>query len=148
MDGKKDGYSLSRQWFEFTFETEEMITPTHTALYFWIVELNNRLQWKPVIGLPTGYSMQAIGLKTYRSYKKTFDDLIRWGFIELKAKSHNQHTCNQIALVLKSKAQSKAKQKQSSDSKTVKTIQTGKNIPQFEKYINYQKPKNDRIYRE
>jgi len=101
---KINGYTLSRQWFEFIHETKEMVTPTHTALYFWIIELNNRLQWKAIFGLPTDHSMQAIGIKTYKSYKKALDDLVRWGFINLISKSYNQWTCNQIALVLKFKA--------------------------------------------
>jgi hypothetical protein len=105
---KINGYTLSRQWFDFIHETKEMVTPIHTALYFWIIELNNQLQWKTVFGLPTDYSMQAIGTKTYKSYKKALDDLIKWGFINLISKSYNQHTCNQIALVLKSKALTKA----------------------------------------
>jgi CRISPR/Cas system-associated protein endoribonuclease Cas2 len=105
---QKNGYELAKQWFDFVFETDENITPMHTALYFWIVELNNRLKWCDVFGLPTDYSMRAIGTKTYKSYKKALKDLIRWGFIRLIAKSYNQYTCNQIALVKKSKALSKA----------------------------------------
>lgn len=103
-EDKINGYELSRQWFNFIHETSEMISPIHTALYFWIVELNNQLQWKPVFGLPTNYSMQSAGVKTYKAYKKALDDLIRWGFVELIQKSYNQHTCNQVALVLKTKA--------------------------------------------
>ena len=122
---EKNGYAYSRQWFEFVFKTNEMVTPIHTALYLWIVELNNQLQWKEVFGLPTNYSMQAIGLKTYKSYKKALDDLIKWGFVDLKTKSYNQWTCNQIALVLKCKALTKAEPKQNHHSKT--RIQTIKN---------------------
>lgn len=137
----KSGYELSRQWFDFVFQASEPVTPIHTALYFWILELNNRLHWKEVIGLPTNYSMEAIGLKSYRSYKRCLDDLIKWGFIDLHSKSFNQHTSNQIALVLKTKAETKAtaialdlkakaepkqRQKQSSDNKTIKTIKTVK----------------------
>jgi hypothetical protein len=97
---KKDGYSLSRQWFEFVIENSEMVRPIHGALYFWIVELNNRLNWKEVFGLPTDYSMQAIGIKGYQHYKNALNDLIKWGFINLHAKSHNQHSCNQISINL------------------------------------------------
>ena len=141
MGNKKqiNGYALSRIWFDFVFETTETVTPIHAALYFWIIDLANRLGWKDVFGLPTGYSMEAIGLKSYRSYKKALDDLIRWGFIELRAKSFNQHSSNQIALVLKAKAEAKADEvalvlkakaqpkqrpKQSSHNKTIKTEQT------------------------
>jgi len=140
---KGTGYNYSKQWFDFTFQTQDIITPIHTALYFWIVEHNNRLHWKEVIGLPTAYSMEAVRLKSYRSYKKALDDLIGWGFIRLVSKSHNQHTCNQVALILKTKAKSEAdenafdleakaepkqRQKQSRHNKTVKTIQTFKTL--------------------
>ncbi len=139
----KNGYTLSRQWFDFVFQSSKMVTPIHTALYFWIIDLCNRLAWKDVFGLPTGYSMEAIGLKSYRSYKKALDDLIRWGFIELRAKSFNQHSSNQIALVLKAKAEAKAdevalvfkanaepkqRQKQSSHNKTIKNSINSKNF--------------------
>jgi len=105
---KLNGYALSRQWFDFTQETSEMVTPMHTALYFWIIDLCNRLQWKEVIGLPTDHTMNAIRIKSYKSYKKSLDDLIRWGFLKLITKSRNQHTCNEVALVLKTKAETKA----------------------------------------
>jgi hypothetical protein len=126
----KNGYTLSKQWFEFVHETKENITPIHGALYFWIMELNNQLKWKEVIGLPTRYSMEIIGVKSYQSYKRALDDLVRWGFIRLVAKAYNQHTCNQVALVLKAKAEQKQRQKQSSYSKT---IQTDKNYFKNEK---------------
>lgn len=101
-DGKDkiNGYALSRQWFDFVFETTEAVRPIHTALYFWIMELNNQLQWKEVFGLPTKHSMRAINVSGYQHYKKALDDLIRWGFIDLIAKSQNQHTCNQIKINL------------------------------------------------
>lgn len=83
----KNGYRLSKQWFEFIENTAEMIRPIHTSLYFWIVELNNQLQWKEVIGLPTKDSMEHARISGYHHYKKALDDLIRWGFITLVAKS-------------------------------------------------------------
>jgi len=107
----KNGYALSRQWFNFTAETSEMVSTIHTALYFWIVDLNNRLNWKEVIGLPTDHTMNAIRIKSYRSYKRALDDLCRWGFLTLVTKARNQHTCNEVALVLKTKAEAKAEAK-------------------------------------
>lgn len=121
---KINGYTLSRTWFDFVFETTETVTPIHAALYFWIIDLANRLGWKENFSLPTGYTMEAIGLKSYRSYKNALTDLIRWGFIELKAKAYNQHTATVVALVLKAKAEQKQRQKQSSHNKTIETVQT------------------------
>lgn len=146
MDNK-NGYSYHKKWFDFIAETEEMVTPMHTALYLWIVELNNRLQWCPVVGLPTDRTMGMCRIKSYKWYKRTLDDLIKWGFLELKEKSHNQHTCNQVALVLETKAVSKQTPKQDDlpeyyrpkqlpHNKTVKTkeqtIKNSKNLKEDE----------------
>lgn len=114
-----NGYAFSRQWYEFVFGTTEIISPIHGSLYFWIVELNNKLQWSPTIGLSSDYAMKATGTKTYKSYKKALDDLVKWGFIQLINKSYNQYTSNQIALVLKSKASTKPSIKQDRNSATI-----------------------------
>jgi hypothetical protein len=100
-DNTKSGYILSRQWFDFTDKTKGMARPVHTALYLWLVELNNRLQWVNVFGLPMRKSMQRLGIKDCRTFKKTLSDLEKWGFIKLISKSRNQYTCSQISLVLK-----------------------------------------------
>ena len=98
---KKNGYHLSHQWFDFIDKTNGMARPVHTALYLWLVELNNRLQWKEVFGLPMRKSMQRLGIKDCRTFKRTLSDLNNWGFIQILSKSRNQYTCNQISLVLK-----------------------------------------------
>jgi hypothetical protein len=99
MENKKaNGYTYSKQWFEFTFENPDKITPAHTALYLWTVELNNRLGWKEKFGLPTDYSMLAIGIRNRRTYYKALNDLVEWGFVEMLTKSKNQHTASIIAL--------------------------------------------------
>ena len=42
----KDGYTLSKQWFDFVDENPEKIKPTHGILWHFLIELNNRLKWK------------------------------------------------------------------------------------------------------
>jgi len=94
----KNGYILSRQWFDFAFENPEKITPSHAALMFWLIELNNRLGWKTKFGVPTIHTMETIGIKSYNTYKKIFFDLVNWGFIKVIEKSKNQYTSNVISL--------------------------------------------------
>jgi hypothetical protein len=62
------------------------------------------LKWVEVFGVPTDFTMHAIRIRSYRSYKNALNDLISWGFIRLVEKSHNQFTCNKVALILKAKA--------------------------------------------
>jgi len=94
-----NGYNLSRGWFNFAFQNPEKINPNHAALYLFIVEHCNRLGWRAKFGLPTMMTMEAIGIRNYRTFAKTFHDLIEWGFIELVEKSKNQYSTNIIAIV-------------------------------------------------
>jgi len=121
-ENERNGYTYSKQWFDFVHTTNHIVRPMHAALYFWIVELNNRLKWKTVFGLPTKEAMEMIGLKGYRHYKKALDDLIDWGLITLISKSYNQWTSNQISLNLLHTYGIKQGSKQGPHSKTVKTI--------------------------
>lgn len=105
---KINGYDLSRQWFDFAFENPDKINTNHCALWFWIVDLCNRLGWKEKFGLPTVHTMEALGIKSYNTFKATFDDLIQFGFIILIEKSKNQYTTNIIAISNFNKAQYKA----------------------------------------
>jgi hypothetical protein len=60
-----------------------------------------------MIGLPTDRTMEMSGCKTYKTYKKALDDLIKWDKIKLVSKSYNDHTCNQVTLVINTKVKSK-----------------------------------------
>jgi hypothetical protein len=102
------GYELSRKWFDFAFENPEKISPTHAAVYFFAIEHCNRLGWKRKFGFPTSMAMDAIGVKSYNTYIKVFNDLVDWGFFELAQKSKNQYSSNIIALSKINKALDKA----------------------------------------
>lgn len=93
-----NGYDLSRNWFNWCFENPEKIKPNHTALYFFIIEHCNRLGWKEKFGLPTGMTKEAIGIRSYNTFKNTFDDLETWGFINVIERATNQYSSNIIAL--------------------------------------------------
>ena len=103
-----NGYDLSRNWWNFAFENPELVKPAHAALYFFSVEHCNRLGWKKKFGLPTEMAKDAIGIRSYNTYKKTFDDLVDFGFFEVIEYSKNQYSSNIIALSNFDKALDKA----------------------------------------
>lgn len=98
------GYELSRAWFDWCFENPDLIKPTHTALYFFAIEHWNRMGWSPKFGLPTQMAMDAIGVKNWRTYASSFEDLVKWGFFEVIQKSKNQYSATVIAIVKNTKA--------------------------------------------
>lgn len=107
-ENKLDYFKLMRNFWDFAFENPELIKPNHCALYGFTVEHCNRLGWKRKFGLPASMVLDAIGLKSYSVYKKTFDDLVGFGFIEVIEYSRNQHSSNIVALKDNSKASYKA----------------------------------------
>lgn len=112
-------YELSRAWWDWCYENPEKVSTNHGALYFFIIEHCNRLGWKKKFGLPSGMAKEAIGIRNYRTYTKTLNDLIAWDFIKMIEKSKNQYSSNIICLSLAhvkntkapTKALSKAMQK-------------------------------------
>ena len=105
---KLDYYALMRNFWDFAFENPDVIKPNHCALYAFTVEHCNRLGWKQKFGLPASMVLDAIGIKSYSVYKKTFDDLVDFGFIEVIQYSRNQHSSNIVALKENYKANCKA----------------------------------------
>jgi hypothetical protein len=86
-----NGYTLSRFYFDWAFEHQAKTIQTMTALYFFIVEVNNRLGWKKEFNITPRECMEAIGISSYNTYKKNFDNLIKYGFLEIVKKSANQY---------------------------------------------------------
>jgi len=93
-----NGYELSRSWFDWCFENPELISPNHTAIFFFAIEHCNRLGWKTKFGFPTQMAMDALGIRKHQTYIKYFNDLVDWGFFKLVQKSTNQYSSNIISL--------------------------------------------------
>ena len=111
MKKEFNGYDLSNGWFEFIKNNPSMINTNHSALYMYIVHKANKLGWPEQFGLPSENSMFASGFKNYKSYKRTLDELIEFGVIELISEAKNQHTATIVALVKMTEAVTKAHSK-------------------------------------
>jgi hypothetical protein len=103
-----DIYSMSRNFWDYSFENPDRLKPNHAAVYFFAIEHCNRLGWKEKFGLPTTMVMEAVGIKNYKTYHNTLMDLVEIGLIKLIEKSKNQYSANVIALVNFTKAPTKA----------------------------------------
>jgi hypothetical protein len=93
-----NGYNLTRSWFNYKFENPKKVRHVHSDMYFYIIDLWNRLGQKKEFGLPTNVAMECLGIGSYNTYKKTLIDLIDFGFIILLKDSRNQHHSKVIAL--------------------------------------------------
>jgi hypothetical protein len=76
-----------------------------------MIDLWNRLGQKDEFGLPTSVTMEALGIGSYNTYKKTIQDLIDFGFVILISESKNQHQSKIVALSKNDKATDEATDK-------------------------------------
>lgn len=97
-NNKPSGYNYSRTWFDFALYNPGAVTGNHTALYLWLIELNNRLKWLENFGLTYREGMDGMSCKSRTTYNKCFKNLIEWGFIKIVKKSRNQYEANIIAI--------------------------------------------------
>ena len=131
-----NGYELSRNFVDFSFENPSKIKPNHYALYFFSIEHCNRLGWKKEFGLPTTMTMEAIGIKSYASYIKTFNELVDLGFYILVERSKNQYSANIIELSKNDKAPDKALDKAFVKHASKQQQSTHESIDSIDKPIN------------
>jgi len=85
-----NGYQLTRRWFNFAFEKTEA-KAQHTAIYCWLVELNNRLGWKDEFTINTQFTMEGLSIGNKNTYLAALADLEKWGFIKTLRPSINQN---------------------------------------------------------
>ena len=131
-----NSYELSRKFVDFSFENPTKIKPNHYALYFFAIEHCNRLGWKKEYGLPTTMTMEAIGIRSYNTYIKTFNELVDFGFFTLKERSKNQYSANIIELSNFNKALDKALDKAFIKHATKQSESTQQSICSIDKPIN------------
>ena len=106
-----NGYNLLRDWYNYKFSNPSKVKAMHSDMYCYLIDLWNRLGQKEEFGLPTQVTMEALGIGSYNTYKKTFEDLIQFGFVKLIADSKNQYQSKIIALSKNDKALDKAPDK-------------------------------------
>jgi len=137
-----NSYELTRNFWDWAFENPEKIKPIHSAIYFFCIEHCNRLGWKEKFGFPSQMTMDAIGVKNYKTYINGFNELVDFGFIKLIEKSKNQYSANIIGLVKNTKANTKALSKATLKHDT----KHSQSIVSIDKHINLKPIKQ--IYKE
>ena len=103
-----NGYQLTDAWFEFRFQHPEKISHAHTELYFYLVYHWNKLSQKEKFGLPSAVTMEATGIRNYKTYRKCLLDLVEFGFIRIVQEAINQHQAVVVAWGKNTKADTEA----------------------------------------
>jgi hypothetical protein len=103
-----NGYQLTDAWFEFRFQHPEKVSHAHTELYFYLVYHWNKLSQKEKFGLPSSVTMEATGIRNYKTYRKCVQDLAKFGFIRIVSEAINQHQAMVVAWGKNTKADTEA----------------------------------------
>jgi len=90
----------------------EKTSPNITAMYFYLVHINNSLGWRESFTITSTHAMNYLGIGAFNTYKNTIDKLEEHGLIIVVERAKNQFTCTRIALSKMLKANDKASSKQ------------------------------------
>ena len=120
---KITGFSLTREWFEWAFDNHTKINPSHSAVYFFHVYLWNSLGGKKEFDSPNGQAMEGCGIRCIKSYTKTFNELVEFGFIRLVQAGSNKYKAKVVSLI---------KSKNKNEGTLAKSINISKKTPSKE----------------
>lgn len=101
-------YDLHRMRLNFRFENPDKCRSIHSELFMYICDIWNRLWQKDKFWLPTEMTMQLLGIWSYNTYHKAYEDLVSRWFIKEIQKSKNQYSSRVIAISKINKAIDKA----------------------------------------
>jgi len=101
-------YDLHRMRLNFRFENPDKCRSIHSELFMYIVDLWNRLWQAKKFWLPTEMTMNLLGIWSYNTYHKAYEDLVSRWFIKEIQKSTNQYSARVIAISKIDKATNKA----------------------------------------
>jgi len=101
-------YDLHRMRLNFRFENPDKCRSIHSELFMYIVDLWNRLWQAKKFWLPTEMTMNLLGIWSYNTYHKSYEDLVSRWFIKEIQKSKNQYSSRVIAISKIDKATNKA----------------------------------------
>ena len=128
-----NGYILTRAWYKYIADLDG-IKPIHHCLFFYLIDLSNRLHWKKEFGVPTIETMQTCGISNTKTYYKAMDKLAEIMIFSFIEKSRNQFTATRIAMVFFDIAEAIAKTQQSpAIAQPLLTYKTEKNNGTYKK---------------
>jgi len=94
-------FELLDQFYAWSFKNPDLITPVHCAIYSFAIAQCGRFEWKDKFSFPSHVVMEAIGVKTWRTYIRCFNELADWGFFVIYENAKNQYSSNIIGIVEK-----------------------------------------------
>lgn len=109
-------YLISKAFFEKIYDIPEA-KPPDIALFFYIIDLANRLGWPKHVPLKTDVTLASIKVGNRKTLKRSLENLNNWRIIEIISWAKNQYDATNIVRIkcfdIKAKALSKAVQMQS-----------------------------------
>lgn len=72
-----NGYNLAHRFFDWAFSHREDFKPTVSALYFYLIEVCNKLGWKPEFSISAKECMEGMGVSGYNTVIETINDELK-----------------------------------------------------------------------
>lgn len=91
-------FELSKNLFNYSIDNPDKLKPGHIAIYFFALNLANKLGWPETFGIPTDMAMAHTGIKSNNTYLNYLNELFDFGLLKIIKRSKNQWQCNIIAI--------------------------------------------------
>lgn len=104
-------------------DNREECKPTLIALYVYLCDTCESLHWKEVFSITAKECMEGIGVSSYNTWKKTFETLVRCGFVSVRKSACNHYQGYLISLSRVGKKEENGTMEKKKDKKPVKAAE-------------------------
>jgi len=99
MQSRINLFKQLRAYYSFVFNENKNITPSHTSLYMFLLNQNNRANWVEWFKCPADTAMYGALINSNKTYYKILNELVDFGLIELQ-KGINNYKAPKIKIVI------------------------------------------------
>ena len=108
-------------------DNSEECNPTLIALYVYLCDKCQSLHWAEVFSITAKECMEGIGISSYNTWKRTFETLVRCGYVTVKESACNRYQGYLISLSgVEEKEKNRPMEKEKKKEKNVKAVEVEK----------------------
>ena len=89
MEARINLFKQIRAYYSFIFNSDKNFTPTHSSLYMFLLNQNNRANWVEWFKCPADTAMFGALINSNKTYYKTLNELVEFGLIEVQKGINN-----------------------------------------------------------
>ncbi len=82
MEYRINGFDQIKEFYSWSFNNQDKVTPQHISLYLFLINQNNRNNWVEWFKCPYDLGMAGSAIGNKKTYYKCLNDLMEWKFVK------------------------------------------------------------------